>query len=503
MTTGYPLKEANMNFSGWTCKRGTSYRGVSRIVIVLFLVLLVAPPIQTQEQPFPSREVELDIDSGNFTNDGDEKRVMWSTLVEVPAATWLRLHFYSITLAYNPDQLESSVIRITSITDSAVQHLDSVSSKQWYNSTAYFNGDRLLVELIGAPGEHENRVIISGATAGLPGFPGTTSICGPTDDRILSETQRDCRVMPNGCTAFIIDDSHHQFLTAGHCADYPGDLQVVEFNVPLSQSNGSIVHPGPEDQYSVDQDSRQFSDNGSGVDWAYFGCFPNTETGLTAFLAGDGEYYTLADQAPPVNGQTIRITGYGVVDYPVPLEWNQVQKTHTGPYWDHVGTELEYRVDTTGGNSGSAVFNENSGEVIGIHTHAGCYDTGGANSGTAIDINGLQNALVNPLGVCAPFDLSVSNLVGGQTALLKASGVTPGETVYFGFSLTGEGEVPVDFLGVIIGISHPVLIGTSEANSSGIASIEPMINSNASGRRVWIQAAQMGLASIVVEDVVQ
>lgn len=484
--------------------RKESFRSIiTYAVIGLFLTLLVSPSILAQEQPPPSQRVTLDIDSGSLVNSGSEEEVVWSTEVEVPNATWLRLHFETLTLANDPGTNESSVLRITSMLDSAIQHLNAVTANQWRNSTAYFNSDRLLVELIAIPGPFENRIVISDATAGLPGIGLITTICGPTDDRVLSDSQRDCRVMPVGCTAFIIDDAHHQFLTAGHCSDHPGDLEVVEFNVPLSQSNGSIVHPGPEDQYSVDQDSRQSTYDGEGFDWSYFGCFPNTETGLTAFLAGGGEFYSLADEAPPVSEQTIRITGYGTVSYPIPLEWNQVQKTHSGPYWDRSGTIIEYRTDTTGGNSGSAVFNEDDNEAIGIHTHGGCDETGGANSGTAIDNNDLQNALANPLGICAPIGLTVKNLVGGQTATLTVHGATPGETVYFGYSLVGEGEVLMNFLGVIIGIANPNLIGSAIANASGDASIDQLVNPRATGRRVWIQAAQMGLTSIVVEEVVQ
>jgi V8-like Glu-specific endopeptidase len=478
---------------------------MSYITAFGFSYLLLAVPqfLPAQEEPFPSREVELDIDSGPLTNAGSEARVVWSTTVDLPDASWLRLHFGTVELARDDAHGTSSMVRLTSLADSAVQHLDALTCAQWGNSTAYFNGGRLLVEMIAIPGGSVNRLVISGASAGKPGEGTILSICDDTDDRIPSATQRDCRVMPNGCTAFIIDDAHYQFLTAGHCADYPGDLQVVEFNVPLSLGDGEIVHPGPEDQYAVDQASRQSTNQGEGLDWAYFGCFPNTETGLTPFLAGGGEFYVLADSAPPVGGQTIRVTGYGTVIPPVPPEWNLTQKEHAGPYWDLAGTVVQYRVDTTGGNSGSAVFDEDSGQVIGIHTHGGCDTGGGANIGTAVHNGELAAALANPLGVCAPFGLSVTNLVGGQTAIITASGATPGARVYFGYSLSGPGELPIDALGVILGISDPRLVGWDIAGPFGRASIERHVSPGATGHRVWIQAAQRGLTSIVVEQVVQ
>jgi V8-like Glu-specific endopeptidase len=63
------------------------------------------------------------------------------------------------------------------------------------------------------------------------------------------------------------------------------------------------------------------------------------------------------------------------------------------------GNRLSYRVDTTGGDSGSGV-EDNSGTAYAIHTHGGCTATGGANSGTYLFLGALQTALNNPRGVC-------------------------------------------------------------------------------------------------------
>ena len=59
-------------------------------------------------------------------------------------------------------------------------------------------------------------------------------------------------------------------------------------------------------------------------------------------------------------------------------------------------------MDTTGGNSGSPVIDDTTGEAIGIHTHGGCFNGGGANAGTWANHPGLQAALANPQGVCIP-----------------------------------------------------------------------------------------------------
>lgn len=62
---------------------------------------------------------------------------------------------------------------------------------------------------------------------------------------------------------------------------------------------------------------------------------------------------------------------------------------------------MQYVTDTTGGNSGSPVIWENTGQAVGIHTHGGCGSSGGQNSGTSSTHPGLQAALADPQGICA------------------------------------------------------------------------------------------------------
>jgi len=472
-----------------------SKRFILTATFIGLFTFVIAPMANAQSAPFPERAVEVDIDSGILVNNGTESEVIWSEVIHNPEAVWIRLSFEQAQLARQNEALKSSVIRITSLDDFATQHLNWITIDQWHNTSAYFNGDSVLIELIAAPNGLDNHITISEITIGIEDEQvGIETICGPTDDRELSEVARSSRLMNSGCTCWLIDDPHHQFLTAGHCS---GSMSVTEFNVPLSDSNGNIRHPGPEDQYPIDLSSVQYVYGGVGDDWCYFACFPNSETGLTAYMA-QGDFYELADSAPPVNGQDIRITGYGTVSNPVPREWNQVQKTHAGPYYDRYGTTVQYQTDTSGGNSGSAVFNEEDGTAIGIHTHGGCYNGGGANYGTAIQNSGLQNALANPQGRCDFFQLDVPTLYAGQQATLTASDTTPGFTVYFIYSLAGEGETLVEVLGVTLGIVNPILAGSDVSNASGEAVLQRQVPNGSAGTVLWIQAAEIGRSSKVI-----
>ncbi len=322
-----------------------------------------------------------------------EPERVFETEVAVEGAPWIRLMFDDVVLSGRPGLGDEAYLWITSLADGARQVMTARDLQRWGNTSAYFNGDRVRVELFAYPGAGPVRLEMSTVLAGPGVGVAPTSLCGP-DDRVASTDPRSARVLPAQCTAFMIDDQTHNFLTAGHCAS---GLGVVQFNVPPSNpSTGAIVNPAPEHQYPVDPASVQSTFTGIGNDWAYFGAFPNSNTGLTPFQA-QGSFYFTANTAPPVQSQIIRITGYGTDN--TPLSANQTLQTDTGPYTSRSGTIVRYAVDTTGGNSGSGVFDISQNQIIGIHTNAGCTGTGGANQGTAIQNTGLQNAIANPIGI--------------------------------------------------------------------------------------------------------
>jgi hypothetical protein len=153
---------------------------------------------------------------------------------------------------------------------------------------------------------------------------------------------------------------------------------VLEFNVPLSLPDGTIQHPGPEDQYAVDVASKVFTNGGIGNDWGVFQVFNNSITGLQPIQAQGASFNVVQDYGPP----QIRITGYGV-DFNDPTH-NQAQQTHVGPNVGSSANTMRYQTDTEGGNSGSPVIDEATGYAVGVHTHGGCETTGGgSNKGTS------------------------------------------------------------------------------------------------------------------------
>lgn len=333
------------------------------------------------------------LDSGWVENDAPRWETISSFTVTQPGSTWIRLYFDEVELWGDFLAGRGAKLRLTAHIDGAVMEMDARHVEQWQKSSCYFNGDAVQVEIWAPPGAGASRVSMRAFDAGIP--PADGSICG-SDDRVLSSDPRAARLMPVGCTSWMIDDCAKCFLTAGHCT---GSISVVQFNVPLSNSNGSLNNPHPDDQYAVDSSSLQTNGGqGVGEDFAYFGVFANSNTGLTAYQA-QGSAFELS--LPPSNpsGNTIRITGYGTDS--TPATHNQVQQTNAGPMVvSDVDQELGYRTDTTGGNSGSPVIWENTGKAVGIHTHGGCSSSGGNNWGTSVGNPGLQAYLDNPKGIC-------------------------------------------------------------------------------------------------------
>ncbi len=394
---------------GWTCPGGWKHHIAALAAAVTIGGAGLTSTAHGQTAPLEWEDVPVNVDSGLVEarpGERGEQQVVFSEVIEVERAEWVRLVFGDVELAGSIRDGDHARLRITSLKDGAEQHLDARSLTQWNNTSAYFNGSAVRVEVLAAPDTGASRLEVDRVQAGEPGGETIATICGDSDDRELAEGAPDARIRPVGCTGFLVGE--RCFLTAGHCTTGffggfdPNRMEVIEFNPPLSDPDGSINFAHPDDQYPVHTESIQFQDDGCGEDWAYFGTFDNSNTGLTP-LEAQGEAYTLASAAPSPQGN-IRIRGYGTTtSTELPNEWSQVQTEHTGPYVEQSGTLLQYKADTTGGNSGSAVFHVETGEVIGVHNCTGCgpdWPDQQGNRGTGIEISGLQQALAFPQGIC-------------------------------------------------------------------------------------------------------
>jgi len=162
-------------------------------------------------------------------------------------------------------------------------------------------------------------------------------------------------------------------------------------------------------------------------------------------------------------------------------------------YWGNYG--LEDDVWSVAGGSADTkntvenVFIENpeSGqwlvEIIGDEIVEDSHtETGAVDADFALVISG---ALGEP-----GMHLDVDDLFAGQPATLTVTNATPSQTVYFIYSIQGEGSTYVPALDVTLNLDSPRLSGSATANAEGTAVYEGQVPQIPTPQLVWIQAAE-------------
>ncbi len=345
-------------------------------------VFLFAATAAAQEHPTaPVGQMEpFHLDSGLISNQGVAAGVGFKDQIHVENAAWLRVYFGKTDLG------PGSFVRLTSALDGEVQDLDAATLAMWTNTSAYFNGDTLNIELVAGPKTINNRVVVEQVAVEMHapqpvGGGGQCGICGATDDRVPVNPDDlwTGRFFPAGCTASIYN-TDSCMVSAGHCV---GGSMVVQFNVPNSTAGCATINPPVADQFPVF--SVAATNGGVGNDWSVLNCGLNSQ-GLTAYQKY-GQLRPIAVTVAP-NGATVSVTGYGV-DLTCVL--TQTQQFHSGPINAVNATFYTYSVDIRGGNSGSALIRD--GEIIGIVTHCPC-----PNIATRVDLP----AFVAGRGLCPP-----------------------------------------------------------------------------------------------------
>ena len=329
-------------------------------VLVAFVVALSVVPVMAQttwDNPLPD-PVPYPVDSGSLTNNARAPRTVHEETVHLEGAEWMRLYFGEVQLG------EGSILRITSLFDGEVQELDSAGLAMWSNTSAYFNGNMLTIEVVAGP-QTENRLVLD-MVAWQEGTPTTgcdPGCCGPTDDRVSSDEDWTGRLLPAGCTASIYNTDSCG-VSAGHCI---GGQMLIEFRVPLNNPNCSSAHPPVSEQFPVT--SFLFTNGGIANDWSALTVGTNN-LGETPFDRY-GEFRPIASTPPEVD-QPATVWGYGTDDQCLLAG---TQQTSDGFIELIEATGLRYSIDVTFGNSGSGVLRDGQ-EIIGIVTHCCCPNWG-------------------------------------------------------------------------------------------------------------------------------
>lgn len=418
----------------------------------LLLALIIAPggtafaQDETDHPIAPRGEYAAsDLDTGSLSNPNATHAIVYSNVVGHRGAAWIRLHFSQAALP------PGSKMRVSSLKDGEFQELDAAGMAMWQNTTAYFNGDQVLLELIAAPQSRGNRLAVSmlevevprdGSTAGAAGQCG---IC-VTDDRVASSQPWACRLMSVGCSATLFT-SCSCLVTAGHCNS--GTL-VAQFNVPASLSNCATVNPPVADQFPILTGTLS-SNAGVGNDWAVMRCGTNSlgQKPVQRYSA----YRPLATTAiGPVLavGSAITFNGYGV---DVTCTVSQTQRLSTGAVTALLAASVQFNADVRGGNSGSSLLRNS--EIAAIVTHC---QTNCPNHGTRIDLAAFATARNTLCGACAcPADVNYNGTVNTDDLLLLIGswGACPADPTPCPADVTpapfGNNSVDTDDLLLIIG----------------------------------------------------
>lgn len=215
---------------------------MAKLVCFVLLCVLFSIPWNSwgQPSPIPFHKEAYELDSGfhDGPRDLDEGRVSqtpkFSATVRVDDAPWIRLHFGEVRLGKN------SYLSITSLEDKSIQRHTAETLEEWNNTSAYFNGEAVKIELYVAGGEERAFFRLTEVSVGERGQSAskTSTICGTSDDRSSSSDEAVGRLVSGVCTGWII--SNGALLTAGHCV---GAFDTIQFNVPASDSDGTINHP--------------------------------------------------------------------------------------------------------------------------------------------------------------------------------------------------------------------------------------------------------------------
>jgi hypothetical protein len=313
-------------------------------------------------------------------------------------APWIRLRFSDINLG------ENSYLEITSFQDNDVQYFNSQSLDEWENQTAFFAGNGVNIKLHIAPGDRNIAAKVKELTIGefLGNQVPTDYLCY-SDSRYSSGYPNvDGRILPIGCTGWVTAGGF--YITAGHCLNVTSyDLQVIQFNVPESLCDGTLVPCSIQDQYPIIFSSRVYQELDAGDDWGIFNVGTNSNSGKTP-AETERSYYHLSKSLAP---SYILVRGFGTDQNPSGCTGSYNSYSQTLQY--DIGSSLgeyfngssdvyfEYLVDTQGGSSGSVLQSSGisgvSAHAIGVHTHGGCSPPSYGNKGTSFEADDTEAAM--------------------------------------------------------------------------------------------------------------
>ena len=305
----------------------------SRLRCGLAALLLAASTLGAAAQPAPAPRAVV-----SASEAPEAMGAMFATLapgetpITVEGAQWLQLRFADFDLG------AGGTLTIAA-PDGESQTFTQGQLEQWQGLSAVFNGSALTVTLtpgeqapgqpapaaasiaevvIGLPaggargaepaipesirrllGDDPGRFIPDDTQGAVPSeAPQTRAQCGPNDDRVASNHPLIGRIMPIGCTGWLVNGG--EFLTAGHCIP-----QVPRPSSSTCRPPRPTAPPSPRRCATSIRSiagSIVSANTGVGNDWAIFRVAPNTETGLMPRAVQGGAFSSRTRSIPEPSG---------------------------------------------------------------------------------------------------------------------------------------------------------------------------------------------------------
>ncbi len=332
-----------------------------RLLIALLIGVSVAgiSPVQAANGPTGSHFVPYPVESGVYNGKPAGIYLAYKGKISLTGASWLRLYFGSASLG------SRSYILVTSSTDSTFERLTSSTLRQSDNSTIQFKGDAVEVELFVAPGDLNVSFALSNVMVGGHSEKDIVEdFCGSPDTRVpySSPAVGRLRNTSNGDVATAWIAPNGDLVTAGHVINgwrlNGVSGWVLEFNVPDSKSDDTMVPSSAKDQYTLTgwyegQNTLNSSGQDIGNDWGVFTVNPNPLTGLLPIQ--EQQAYINVEQND--NASQLEVIGYGSASGSL----SNTQQQSQGPNDGSSGSLLEYQIYTAEGESGGPVIDLSTG----------------------------------------------------------------------------------------------------------------------------------------------
>jgi len=298
---------------------------------------------------------------GPVDNPGAVEQVMAATIVSRPGAPSIRVYF-----AGGEVLGKGTYLRITSVADGLSQRIDSNEIVQWRWSSAWFNGDSVLLELVCGPSTSGNTITVT-RSCEIGAMPAPELGCNqcfamPPPSNELWSARMVNFTNPYYCSAAMWS-THSCLVSAAHCRHPVGS--VAQFNVPPSTPAGVPVHPAPHDQYVVTGRQDGFI---ATQDWSVM--TTATSAGLSAFQR-QGQLRRIGSQVTRAMGDAIRTPGYGLSPDEMGPQ-NLAQKVTVGQVTSATTFNFYYDGYSQSGNSGGGITTK-SGAPGAVETLGGVF----------------------------------------------------------------------------------------------------------------------------------